>query len=575
MVRQKTSEFGLIMQTKLGILRSELSRLQRTRAFVRWASALCTLGAILVWLLVAAFVTDWSFNLSISRRTALLVAWILAGLWTLKKFVWPVICVRETTEDVALIVERKNHIDSDLVAALQFERPEAKKWGSSRLADAVVDYVAEFSPSLNVFEGFSYQPLPQRTIGLGATLLLVAGLAFVFPGHASAFLNRLLLGSAHYPTKTQIVSIRINGNEIPVFESSARSQVQIPYGQPITVEVHCGGEVPLSGFASLSSLRSDSANRIELGAVSGKSKAFAGEMTHIADSFRVRFHFGDAISDAAEVIIVPLPLVDMTWDITPPHYAKGSLKPGEYDGGSRLFSVLEGSAATLTLVCSNKPLKSARLTTGEVTYDLVSSPVNKHGRTTWSLPPNSPFGMITEALKYEIQVTDLDGLALETPIAGQIRLKTDRPPRIVASAVTRQVLPTAQPKLDYAAGDDYGVAKIVAVINISREDGRTSRHELVAKVVDEKDQPLSIVRGQVTIPLSAYELLKGDEVKVVLEVTDWRGTIPGQQGSSEPIGFNLTDLNGILVQTGEEDKKSAKQLDEILRRELGIGGDKK
>ena len=86
---------------------------------------------------------------------------------------------------------------------------------------------------------------------------------------------------------------------------------------------------------------------------------------------------------------------------------------------------------------------------------------------------------------------------------------------------------------------------------------------------------LSIVRGQVTIPLSTYELLKGDEVKVVLEVTDWRGTIPGQQGSSEPIGFNLTDLNGILVQTGEEDKKSAKQLDEILRRELGIGGDKK
>ena len=564
-----------MMQTKLGILRSELSRLRRTRAFVRWASALCTLGAILAWLLIAAFVADWSFNLSISRRTALLVAWILGGLWTLKKFVWPVICVRETTEDVALIVERQNHIDSDLVAALQFERPEAKKWGSSRLADAVVDYVAEFSPSLNVFEGFSYQPLPQRAIGLGATLLLVAGSAFAFPGHASAFRNRFLLGSAHYPTKTQIESIRINGNEIPVFESRERSQVRIPYGQPITVEVNCGGEVPSSGHASLSSLHSDSVNRLELGTVTGKSKTFAGEISHIADSFRVRFHFGDAISDAAEVIIVPLPLVDMTWNITPPDYAKGSLKPGEYEGGSRQFSVLEGSAATLNLVCSNKPLNSARLTTGEVTYDLVSSPDDQHGITTWSLPPNSPFGMITEALKYEIQVTDRDGLALETPIAGQIRLKTDRPPRIVSSAVTRQVLPTAQPKLDYAAGDDYGVAKIVAVINISREDGRTSRHEVVAKVVDEVDQPLTIVRGQVTIPLSTYELLKGDEVKVVLEVTDWRGTIPGQQGSSEPIGFNLTDLNGILVQTGEEDKKSAKQLDEILRRELGIGGDKK
>ena len=193
---------------------------------------------------------------------------------------------------------------------------------------------------------------------------------------------------------------------------------------------------------------------------------------------------------------------------------------------------------------------------------------------TWSLPPNSPFETIRAAIKYEIQVVDEDDLSLETPISGQIRLKTDRLPRIVASAVTRQVLPTAQPKLDYAAGDDFGVAKIVAIINISREDGRVSRHEIVAKMVSEAEQPMTIIRGQVAIPLSPYELTKGDEVKVVLEVTDWRGDVPGQNGSGEPIAFNVTDLNGILAQTGEEDKKSAKQLDEILRRELGIGGEK-
>jgi hypothetical protein len=178
-------------------------------------------------------------------------------------------------------------------------------------------------------------------------------------------------------------------------------------------------------------------------------------------------------------------------------------------------------------------------------------------------------------MKYEIQVTDQDALSLETPITGQIRLKIDRIPRIVASAVTRQVLPTAQPKLDYAAGDDFGVAKIVAIIQVSREDGRVSRHEVVAKTVPQSEQPTTILRGQITISLSPYELVKGDEVKVVLEVTDWRGDLVGQTGSGEPNSFNVTDLNGILVQTGEEDKKSAKQLDEILRRELGIGGEKK
>jgi hypothetical protein len=215
------------------------------------------------------------------------------------------------------------------------------------------------------------------------------------------------------------------------------------------------------------------------------------------------------------------------------------------------------------------------LTAGETTLDLVPSSAGQQSSAAWSLPAQSPFETIREAIKYEIQVVDEDGLSLETPISGQFRLKTDRLPRIVASAVTRQVLPTAQPKLDYAAGDDFGVAKIVAIVQISREDGRTSRHEVVAKVIPAAEQPATMSRGQIAIPLSAYELIKGDEVKVVLEVTDWRGEMAGQNGMGEPITFNVTDLNGILAQTGEEDKKSAKQLDEILRRELGIGGEKK
>ena len=426
-----------------------------------------------------------------------------------------------------------------------------------------------------MLEGFSYQPLPRRATALGATLLIVIGCAVAFPGHASAFWSRFLLGSAHYPTKTQIQSIVVSGQVVPVFSDGISSQIRIPYGQPITVDVRCGGEMPLSGFASLSGVHNDSTNRIELRAKSGESDTFNGEITHIADSFRVRFHFGDASSDATEVVIVPLPLVDIAWEVTPPAYASAMLKPGEFNGGSRQFSVLEGSTATLKLVCSNKPLESVRLTSRDANFDLVASSADQQRTVTWALPPGSPFETIREELKYEIQVVDRDGLSLESPIAGQIRLKPDRPPRIVATAVTRQVLPTAQPKLDYASGDDFGVAKIVAVINISREDGRTSRHEVVAKVVPERDQPLTIVRGQVAIPLSPYELVKGDEVKVVLEVTDWRGRIAGQRGLGEPNTFNVTDLNGILAQTGEEDKKSAKQLDEILRRELGIGGDKK
>ncbi len=567
------------MITKLSTLRTRLGSLRRSRAAVRWGSAVCSPIAFALWLLVAAFWCDWSFDLPVALRGLVLLAWFAGGVWAIRKFAWPLVRVHESEQDVALLVEQQHKIDTDLVAALQFEQPQAATWGSSRLEQAVVDYVAEFSPSLDVFQGFSYRPLPKRAAILVVTLLVIAGAALAFPGHAAAFWNRFLLGTAHYPTKTQIQSIVVNDQKIPVFSKGSVAQVRIPYGQQIQVEIKCGGVVPAHGSANLSGVNSDAANKINLAPKPGDTSTFVGEITHVADSFRVRFQFGDALSDAAEIVIVPLPLVDIAWEVTPPVYAAGATRPGESEGGSRQLAVLEGSVARLSLVCSNKGLKSARITVngGDKPIELVKAPKSsKAGTATeWTLPAGTPFDSIREALKYEIQVTDEDDLAMEPPISGQIRLRTDRLPRIVASAVTRQVLPTATPKLDYAAGDDFGIAKIVAVIQISRENGTSARYEVVSKVVAAKDQPQTIVRGQVPVPLSPYELQKGDEVKVTLEVTDWRGAIPGQKGQGESVSFNVTDLNGILVQTGDEDKKTAKQLDEILRRELGIGGEKK
>jgi len=580
------------MQTKLATLRSQLGSLRQKRAAVRWGSALCAPLAVALWLLVAAFLCDWSFNLPMGLRAVTLLAWIAGGVWAVNRFAWPLVKVRESEQDVALIVEQHHKIDSDLVAAIQFEGPHAPTWGSARLQQAVVDYVAEFSPSLNVFEGFSYRPLPQRATVLGITLVVVLGAALAFPGHATAFWNRFLLGSAHYPTKTQIESIAVNGQPVSVFHTGETPQVRIPYGQRIEVAVKCGGEVPRAGFVQLSGVKTDAENRVDLNATAPEAAMFAGEIAHVADSFRMRFHFGDAVSDSAEVVIVPLPLVDLAWEIESPKYAASAIKPGETDGGSRQLAVIEGSVAKLKLVCSNKPLKSAKLTVGEKSFELSRETRDKRQEPdkaksisasdsrlssldSWTLPPGTPFDSIREPLKYEVQVIDEDGFSLETPISGQIRLKPDRLPRVVATAVTRFVLPTALPKLDYAAGDDFGVAKIVAVIHISREDGRTSQHEVVSKTVAAADQPQTILRGQVAVPLSPYELMKGDEVKVTLEVTDWRGDLVGQKGLGEPITFSVTDLNGILAQTGDEDKKTAKQLDEILRRELGIGGEKK
>ena len=87
-----------------------------------------------------------------------------------------------------------------------------------------------------------------------------------------------------------------------------------------------------------------------------------------------------------------------------------------------------------------------------------------------------------------------------------------------------------------------------------------------------KQLPLN---GKAQLKLSPYQLVKGDQVKVTLEVVDFRGKgIPGQVGTSDPLLFNVTDESGIYAAISESDEKSAKQLDAIIKRQLGIGGSK-
>jgi hypothetical protein len=60
-------------------------------------------------------------------------------------------------------------------------------------------------------------------------------------------------------------------------------------------------------------------------------------------------------------------------------------------------------------------------------------------------------------------------------------------------------------------------------------------------------------------------------VRVTLEVVDYRGDQPGTAVQSEPVVFQVTDESGILAGLVEADEKSARQLDEIIQRQLGAG----
>ncbi len=558
------------MSSKLAILRSRLNSLRQRRAVVRWGNAWSALATALLWILVAAFIVDFLLEMSRPQRFVSLL-FIAGGLWwVFQQFTKPFLGQRETELDIALLVEKEQEIDTDLVAALQFETPEAKQWGSSTLEQAVIDYVADFGQGLNVFKGFNPTQLRRRAITCGVTFLVLFLACVIYPRHASAFFNRLLLGSRHYPTRTTIEKILVNGQ--PVDVDGGSGTLKFPFGHPLKLEVLCSGDLPTQGLAKLTTLAQGVRTALKLdprGEQQGGKLTFAAEQPRLVDSINYQLYLGDAWTDPVTLRVIPLPVVTLDLEAVPPPYAAKIEQALAEKSGSRQIAVIEGSTVNLKLVCSNKPLESATVTVEKQVIALVSTdPESK----VWTLPKTqSPFSQVTTPLRYLVQVKDRDGLALEQPIVGFVRMKSDRPPRILAGIISKRILPGAKPKISFGATDDYGLAKIRVLQEVLRANGETERSIVDVETIPESQQPQTSHKGRYTADFKKLKLAKGDQLKLTLEAIDYRGKLEGRPATSEPLVLEVTDVQGFLAGMVETDEQSARRLDAIIQRQLGIG----
>jgi hypothetical protein len=73
------------------------------------------------------------------------------------------------------------------------------------------------------------------------------------------------------------------------------------------------------------------------------------------------------------------------------------------------------------------------------------------------------------------------------------------------------------------------------------------------------------------VDLAPLGLSKGDQLKLTFEAIDYRGSLAGKSALSEPLILHVTDERGVLAAMVEADERSARQLDAIIQRQLGIG----
>jgi hypothetical protein len=602
--------------TRLAPLRSNLASLALKRQGIRWGTGWCGLLLAVLLTLAALFVVDYAFKLTILQRVVVLVLALIAIGWSVRRFLLPHLGQLESPQDMALFVERQQQIDSDLIAALQFEDKSSVTWGSTELQSAVVDYVSDFSQGLNVFAGLDRSKFTRRAAWLGAVALALIALGVTFPKYAQAFFQRMALQRSSYPTATQIDAVWVNGVEYPINELHTL-KLRSAYGQKVDFRVNISGDSRVNGKVLLTSQTAE--RELDLGIKFPKDlpeemacpvgQPLTAELPQLFDDLQFKFIIGDAETDAGQLLVIPLPVVELQLGVTTPEYAKGVAAETPIEPGMRQIAVVEGSAVNVRLDCTNKTLKSVTLGVtakeGERTeFPLqATDPAAKH----WVYKPaaNSPLGNITDAVKFDLRVVDQDGLELPAPIEGLVRVKPDRVPSGTISAVVQQLLPQATPELDLRATDDYGLSGLRLLVSIERAptdapstaipgDDNTNtlsgnlggpapaapatsaaQPKPIAPIVLQKFSPP--LRGEKQLPylgkhklsLAPYDLKKGDQLKLILEITDDRGTQAGKSANSDPIFLTITDESGVIAASSEYDERAARVLDELLKVQTG------
>ncbi|MEC7565637.1 MAG: hypothetical protein VX738_08130 [Planctomycetota bacterium] len=534
---------------KLTTLRRGLKKARRYRSVARVGRACAWWFSFLAWSFLILFGLDVLTEMGNLERLLLLVAAGAILGWQGWRVVLPAVARREDLVSVATKIQRHHNIPSDLVASLQFTDVRRSQYGSEKLRELVVETSSSLSEKLDYLAGFSRPELWKSCAVAVLSLALVVTPAVTSPTHFRTFLNRLLLQDTRYPTTTDILGVRIEGESVV-------------HGRPVTfvVNVDLDKIVPENGTLEISN---------EVGSVSvldllpGESPGeYTVTLERAIEDFSAIAYLGDDESAPQHISVlqVPRPVVHMNV-ITPP-YAAAAFK--DQSTSSRNQRVLQGSDVH-PHVESDKPLKSASLTIGEENYDLV----NADGK--WVMPVEMhPLMNIQSTTRYQIDVVDQDNISPDRKITGIIQVRPDQKPRIAAATVINLILSNAAPRIKFRAVDDFGLDNVAASIDIIRS-GVNEAEEDKMVTIHRFTPPVKTVADTVAIELEDFGLEVGDTVQVTLTTTDFRGSLDGVTAEAEMIELLVTSRAEFLAAMREIDSQTDEKLDRIIKAQLGIG----
>jgi len=561
------------------MLRSDAGRRRRTRL----VDGLLIAAVAAVAAGFAYYLLDRRLGLYRPARLFLDAAWLLPVLWIVWRRVFPALGRGEDEIDVALRYQRRMGIDSDLVAALEFDAAgnsfdatgggrTADGYGSARLRDALVDQVDGLGPSIAESEEPPDPAVVLRMRILGAVLIAAVIVVAIWPRSFAAFVRRAALEEVAYPSATTIEWWTIDGRgPVPRVDAETgepRPTVTVAIGRPAEFVLRATDAIPDYAVVELVG-ESGATTSLELTPSDADRAIFRGSLPAVVESCRGRFVAGDAFSETFELPATPLPLVTVTLEVTPPGYAAGVDLPMPPPGRLNA-AVLEGSDVAVIVECANKELRSATLSIAGVDTPLAA--IDETKRLWRADPAAAGLADIRRPIEFLVQAEDIDKFRPAEPLKGSIGLRPDLPPTVAAEIVTKWVLPAGKPSIAYDAADDLGIQGLAVTRQVLRSDGSTTTDRVEIPLVGANQGPATKLAGKFSLPLDGLQLVKGDKVTIRVEARDRRADSGRAVAQSEPHTLEVTDEQGLYEAMAETDQRSARKMDEIIQKQLMMTG---
>jgi hypothetical protein len=553
------SEIGVFEMNALRTFRSKLGWLKFQRVVIRWQTALCSGLQLAIVALFVLLLLDYAFRPATFFRAILICSAIAGVLWRAVRNIAPTVLHRESIVDIAIMLEQTHDVESDLVAALQFDSSDSAANGSRELQQAVVDQATRLTGNLD-----ASTVVPQQDARWSSRLALVAVMFvgafwFALPNYANAFWNRLCLGDATYPTRTNILEVAINGRA---------GEARVVEGEPILFRVHCSGVTPREGIATLRGVDTGDSTTVILNRIDENDRGafYSADGPRLNEPVEVSLQIGDARTTQRHVSLIRRPIIELTIQAVAPDYMRR--EPVQQQ--EHFIEVMEGSTVTLSVRCANEKRlveTHVELETGDL---IAMNPVDERG-IAWQLADAPILERIVEDVSFRVTVVDEDGLGTLHAIKGEIRIKRDRPPTGSVSTSLYAIRPDARPTIHYTIEDDFGISSIVlharraAKSESDAVETKVASFEIALSETIEKT-----LHGVFAVELSQLELVEHDKLLVWIEATDDRGSWPGVSTLSDAIELNVMDQRGVLDEILRTDDDAERMLTDLIEKELGL-----